>query len=149
MAAERQAWSSYGYVFGRRLQRLRTMRGLSQDRLAELADVSRNQISNLERNNNNGTSTSDPTMSMVYTLARALHVPPAALLPNVGGYVTDVCPDTADLAVEVVWPNDPTDTLAFDVDHLFFALPGDAPSFALPRGNSAAGQPTPDAGAEQ
>ncbi len=145
MAGERQAWSSYGYVFGRRLQRLRTMRGLSQDRLAELADISRNQISNLERNNNNGNSTSDPTMSTVYTLARALHVPPAALLPNVGEYVTDICPDTADLAVEVVWPNDPTDTLAFDVDHVFFALPGDSPSFALPQGKGEATHPGPEA----
>ncbi|MFC6318443.1 helix-turn-helix domain-containing protein [Corynebacterium gerontici] len=137
MAAERSQWSSYGYVFGQRLLRLRTMRGLSQDRLAELAHVSRNQISNLERNDNNGKSPADPSLSTVYRLARALHVPPAVLLPNAGGQVQEICPEHASLAVEVVWPSAPTDTLAFGVDHIFFALPGDEPSFAIGPGEEA------------
>lgn len=134
MAVEGHQWASYGYVFGQRLLRLRTMRGLSQDRLAELASVSRNQISNLERNDNNGKSPADPSLSTVYRLARALHVPPAVLLPNVGEQVQEICPKRSSLAVEVIWPNDPTDTLAFGVDHIFFALPGDDPSFAIGQG---------------
>lgn len=77
-------WPSYGHAFGVRLHKLRRLRGLTQDGLAEIANLSRNQISNLERNENSATKSSDPTMSTIYRLARALHVPPAALMPAVG-----------------------------------------------------------------
>ncbi|AFH51395.1 HTH-type transcriptional regulator [Corynebacterium pseudotuberculosis] len=133
-----QQWPSFGHALSVRLRTLRKMRGLSQDRLAELSDVSRNQISNLERNENSVTKSADPTMSTVYRLARALHVPPAVLLPAATDIVQDICKDNAaDLGVDLVWPAAPEDTLAFDIQHLYGLRMGENPRFVDPSGPKA------------
>ncbi len=121
-------WASYGHCLGENLRQLRTMRGLSQDRLAELAGVSRNQISNIERNENSSRRSADPVLSTLYKLARALHVPPAALLPASDQLVDEICPAEGP-GVDVRWPAHPEDTMAFDAHHLYNASPEDRPRF--------------------
>ncbi|MGP6173829.1 helix-turn-helix domain-containing protein [Corynebacterium sp. A21] len=124
---ERRFWISYGSRLGRNLYELRKMRGLTQERLAELAGVSRNMISNIERNENND-KTSDPVLSTIYLLARALHIPPSVLLPAGDQYVEDIC--TAEgPRVDLVWPAHPEDTLPFDARHLYKGRQGDHPGF--------------------
>lgn len=75
-------WSRYGYSFSVQLKSLRRARGLSQQALADISGISRNQISNLERNENNRNSMADPCLSTIYRLALALEVEPAMLLPS-------------------------------------------------------------------
>lgn len=75
-------WAGYALSFGSRVRELRTTRGLSQGKLAELAGVSRSLISNIERNEYNGCRAADPTLSNCYRIAWALNVPPASLLPG-------------------------------------------------------------------
>ncbi|KQB87509.1 helix-turn-helix protein [Corynebacterium lowii] len=106
-------WASYGHALGRNLKELRLMRGLSQQELADLAGISRNQVSNLERNENTSTKSSDPVLSTVYKLARALQVPPAVLLPGVGHSVDLICHSREGIEVSFAWPNSEEDTLAF------------------------------------
>lgn len=90
-SVHRLMWSSYGHGFSYNLRRLRHGRGLSQQALADIAGLSRNQISNLERNENGARGVTDPQLSTVYRLALALEVPPAALLPAVASTVEEVC----------------------------------------------------------
>lgn len=125
---ERRFWISYGSRLGRNLYQLRTMRGLSQERLAELAGISRNIISNIERNENNG-KPGDPVLSTVYLLARALHVPPAVLLPGGDQIVHEICRAEGP-QMDLVWPARPEDSLPFDAHHLHEGKPGDTPAFA-------------------
>ena len=61
-------------AFGKRLRELRTKQGMSQERLAELADMHRNYPGILERGGAN------PTLFVIVALARALKVPPYKLL---------------------------------------------------------------------
>lgn len=75
-------WATYGFSFGERLKYLRHRRNLSQENLAELCGMHRNQISNLERNASRDGGSSDPHLSTIYRLAQALKVAPTALLPN-------------------------------------------------------------------
>lgn len=113
---ERRFWISYGRRLGLNVLELRKMRGLTQERLAELAGLTRNVVSNIERNENNSKS-GDPVLSTVYMLARALHVPPAVILPAGDEYVEDICP-AEDLGIDLVWPTRPEDTMPFDAQHL-------------------------------
>lgn len=113
---ERRFWISYGRCLGLNVQELRKMRGLTQERLAELAGLTRNVVSNIERNENNSKS-GDPVLSTVYMLARALHVPPAVLLPAGDEYVDDIC-HAEGAGVDLVWPSQPEDTMPFDAQHL-------------------------------
>lgn len=108
-------WASYALTLGQRVKMLREMRGLTQARLAEIAGVSRSLVSNLERNDYNGSRSADPTVSTIYRLAGALYVPPAALLPGAGEIVEKLCvvPATDDVAVSVSWPASPADTARF------------------------------------
>ena len=76
-------WRTYGLALGRRLRWLRTYRDLTQEELAELSGVHRNQISNIERNVSRDDGSSDPHLSMIFRLARALNVSPNLLIPNV------------------------------------------------------------------
>ncbi|AIT60404.1 XRE family transcriptional regulator [Corynebacterium doosanense CAU 212 = DSM 45436] len=134
MAGQWAHWGSYGHTMARRLRAVRTARGMSQTRLAELAGVSRNVISNLERNENAGRKPSDPQLSTVYRLAQALAVPPAALLPGVGERILHVCPPE-ELPVAMRWPADPADLRRFSPRHLALAEPGDEPEFVVPGGD--------------
>lgn len=61
-------------VFGLNLQRLRRERGLSQERLAHLADCSRAYLSGAEAGRRNA------TLKTVEALAKALEVDPSDLL---------------------------------------------------------------------
>ena len=61
-------------AFGKQLRELREQSGLSQEKLAEFADVHRNHEGLIERGGAN------PTLLMIVALARALKVRPAKLL---------------------------------------------------------------------
>lgn len=82
VTVERLMWSSYGHGFSTILREVRRRREISQQTLAELSGLSRNQISNLERNENGPRTMADPALSTIYKLAWALEVPPAVLLPG-------------------------------------------------------------------
>lgn len=75
-------WDTYGDSLARRLVTLRKARGISQEKLAELAGLHRNQISNIERNVSSNNRFSDPHLSTLYRLAEALEVPPLHLMPD-------------------------------------------------------------------
>jgi transcriptional regulator with XRE-family HTH domain len=60
--------------FGIILQNERKKNGLSQEKLAELADLHRTYISDLERGVRN------PTITTIFTLCKALKTTPAELL---------------------------------------------------------------------
>lgn len=78
-------WDTYAYSFGHRLVTIRKARGFSQEELAHRCGMHRNAVSNLERGTSNRDPyLSDPQLSTVYRLARALDVPPAYLIPDVG-----------------------------------------------------------------
>ncbi|WP_248488613.1 helix-turn-helix domain-containing protein [Tsukamurella sp. PLM1] len=86
-------WGTYGDSLGRRLVTVRKARGLSQEKLAELAGIHRNQVSNIERNVSSNDGVSDPHMSTVYRLAAALDVPPSMLLPDLDRRVLSRSPE--------------------------------------------------------
>lgn len=60
-------------AFGERLRDLRLARGLSQERLAEAADLHRNHVGTVERGERS------VGLDTILSLAGALDVPPAAL----------------------------------------------------------------------
>jgi transcriptional regulator with XRE-family HTH domain len=64
-------------AFGAIVRRLRTKRGLTQEKLAELAELNVSYIGFLERGEN------VPTLTIVLNLARALDVPAADLVREV------------------------------------------------------------------
>lgn len=116
-------WPSYGRVFGARLRLLRDIRGITQQRLGEICGLSRNQISNLERNDNNARTPAEPSLSTIYKLSSALMVPPAVMLPAGSEIVGGVC-DLAELVdgiitFELVWPRYASDTEPFTEDQAF------------------------------
>jgi transcriptional regulator with XRE-family HTH domain len=61
-------------IFGKYLRKLRLARGLSQEKLAELADLHRNYVGGVERGERN------IALLNILRLAKALHVKPAKLL---------------------------------------------------------------------
>ncbi len=95
MRARTIEWNTYGDSLARRLVTLRRSRGLSQEKLAELAGLHRNQISNIERNVSSNDGVSDPHMSTMYRLAAALDVAPALLLPDLDRRVANRSPEQA------------------------------------------------------
>ncbi|WP_165164535.1 helix-turn-helix domain-containing protein [Corynebacterium qintianiae] len=131
-------WASYGFVLSERLRALREMRGLSQRRLAELSGVSRSLISNLERNQYNMSRSADPTLSTVYRIAHALHVPPVALLPASDAVVASRCAEDAAAVTEVraVWPASPEDTARFDETYLTSGPASHPPRFSRASGTA-------------
>lgn len=62
--------------FGRRLRRLRLERGLSQERLAEIAELDRTYVSSCEAGRRNA------TIKTITKLATALEVDPADLVSD-------------------------------------------------------------------
>ncbi|MEK6372111.1 MAG: helix-turn-helix transcriptional regulator [Acidobacteriota bacterium] len=64
-------------IFGQTVRRLRTERGLTQERLAELADLNVSYIGFIERGEN------VPTLSIVLDLADALGIESAELIRDV------------------------------------------------------------------
>jgi transcriptional regulator with XRE-family HTH domain len=61
-------------LFGKRVRALRLERGLSQEKLAELADLHRNYVGGVERGERN------IALLNIVGLARALRIKPAKLL---------------------------------------------------------------------
>ncbi len=61
-------------MLGRRLRELRLQRGLSQEKLAELADMHRNYVGVIERGKQN------VGLLILVKLARALNIRPAKLI---------------------------------------------------------------------
>jgi transcriptional regulator with XRE-family HTH domain len=64
--------------FGRTVRRLRHSLNLSQEELADQANIHRTYIGGIERGERN------PTLTMIVRLAQALSVPPAKLLEPEG-----------------------------------------------------------------
>ncbi|HEY3317203.1 MAG TPA: helix-turn-helix transcriptional regulator [Coriobacteriia bacterium] len=62
--------------FGRRVQELRRQRGLSQEKLGELAELDRTFVSSIENGRRN------VTLGTIGKLARALGVDPAVLVSD-------------------------------------------------------------------
>jgi len=65
-------------VFGKNLRKLRLDHGLSQEKLAELADLHRNYVGGVERGERN------IGLLNIVALARALKVKPGKLMETVG-----------------------------------------------------------------
>lgn len=98
-------WQSYGRRLGENIRYLRKLRGLSQEELADLSHLSRNQISNLERNDNNGRGPSNPNLATIYQIARGLGVLPFLLLPAGASPVEKLCPDIGpEQPLDFHWP---------------------------------------------
>jgi transcriptional regulator with XRE-family HTH domain len=77
MADQRRPGSDAGRrVFGERIRALRQNRGLSQERLAELAGVHRTYLSSLERGERN------VSLDNIHAIAEALGLPPAELFES-------------------------------------------------------------------
>jgi transcriptional regulator with XRE-family HTH domain len=62
--------------FGKRLREIRTRKGISQEKLAELAGLHRTYVSSVERGERN------ISLVNIESLAEALGVPMAALMPD-------------------------------------------------------------------
>ena len=106
-------WRSFALALGTRVRRLRVMRGLTQQELAEASGLSRNTISMWERNETNRKGATDPTLSNVYAVARALDVPPAVLLPDATHTPGPRSTDAGVLDIDMRWPAAEGDTLTF------------------------------------
>ncbi|CAM3009308.1 helix-turn-helix domain-containing protein [Skermania piniformis] len=102
-------WRTYGLSIAKRVRALRTHRALSQDQLAELSGLHRNQISNIERNTSRDDGCADPQMSTIYRLARALDVAPSALIPDADHQVNE---RSAETASDIAWSAVETHLLA-------------------------------------
>jgi transcriptional regulator with XRE-family HTH domain len=64
-------------LFGKRLRELRQQRGVSQEKLAEMADLHRNYVGVLER------GVQSASLDAICKLARALKVRPSELLSTI------------------------------------------------------------------
>ena len=64
-------------LFGKRLRELRLAQGVSQEKLAEMADLHRNYVGILER------AQQSPSLDAICKLAHALKVKPADLLSRI------------------------------------------------------------------
>jgi transcriptional regulator with XRE-family HTH domain len=62
--------------FGEQLRKIRTSRGISQDDLALITDLSRSYVSKIDRGQGN------VSLKTLYKLAEALEVEPSDLLPS-------------------------------------------------------------------
>src|SRR5699024_2036598 len=99
VSVDRLLWASYGFTFSQNLRKIRQSRGVTQQALAEIAGLSRTQVCNLERNENNSGTSADPALSTVYKLALALSAPLLLSLPQSAGTVNAVCATTRARAV--------------------------------------------------
>lgn len=79
-------WDAYANEVGVRLRAVREARGLTQEQLAGMAGLERNQVQNIERNRTSVKGRSaNPQLQSVFRLAWALKVSPSKLLPQLAG----------------------------------------------------------------
>jgi transcriptional regulator with XRE-family HTH domain len=64
-------------TFGKRVREIRLQRGLSQEKLAELADLHRNYVGGVERGERN------VSLLNIVKIARGLNVRPAKLIESI------------------------------------------------------------------
>lgn len=91
-------WREIASALGWRVRTLRVDRGMSQERLANIAGVSRNQVQNIEASRNNARRNDgrlapgpgNPRLDTLFALAEALDVRLVDLLPHQLGGPTDV-----------------------------------------------------------
>jgi transcriptional regulator with XRE-family HTH domain len=81
-------------AFGAVLESTRTNAGISQEKLAELANIDRTYPSMLER------GIRQPTLGRVIAIANALHIEPAAI---VAATVTRLRPESATSSISQPW----------------------------------------------
>ena len=79
--APADAWERYVRGLGVRLHRLRTERGLSQERLAVAADISAFTYRKLEKGESNPGTAANPRLKTLVSLAEVLEVELTDLLP--------------------------------------------------------------------
>jgi len=60
--------------FGNKIREIRKVKGISQERLAELSEIDRSYMGRIERGEMN------VSLTKVYQISEALEVPPASLL---------------------------------------------------------------------
>lgn len=83
-------WPDIAVAFGQRIRELRLDRQMSQEELAHAAQISRNQVQNIENSRNNSRDDhgqrapgpGNPRLDTVWRLARALDVEFVDLLPE-------------------------------------------------------------------
>ena len=75
-------WACYTKELGSRIQRLRVERGLSQERLAYAAGITRYTFQKLEKGESTPGSAANPTLRTVVALAQQLEVTLDELLPQ-------------------------------------------------------------------
>ena len=80
--APKDPWERYVRDLGLRLHRLRTERGLSQERLAVAADISAYTYRKIEKGESNPGTAANPRLRTLVALAEVLEVDLAELLPE-------------------------------------------------------------------
>lgn len=81
-----QDWPRASQLLGQKVATLREIRGLSQEDLASVTGISRNQVQNIEHSRNNTRDSrgqpgpGNPRLETVFRLAAALQVDPAYLV---------------------------------------------------------------------
>ncbi len=80
--APKNDWERYVRDLGIRLHRLRTERGLSQERLAVAADISGFTYRKLEKGESNPGTPANPRLKTLVALAEVLEVDIRELLPQ-------------------------------------------------------------------
>lgn len=76
-----QTWSDFVAQFGRNVRVAREQRGLSQQRVADIAGLAEFTYRKIEQGVSNPGTPANPTLATVYSIAEALGVPAASLLP--------------------------------------------------------------------
>ncbi|WP_375477525.1 helix-turn-helix domain-containing protein [uncultured Jatrophihabitans sp.] len=80
--APRNGWERYARDLGVRLHRLRTAKGLSQERVAAAADISAYTYRKLEKGESNPGTPANPRLKTLVALAEVLDVEVPDLLPR-------------------------------------------------------------------
>lgn len=75
------AWSTYARALGTNLNRARSAKGLSQERLAHEAGIALFTYQKMEKGESNPGDPANPTVRVLMSLAAALEIEVADLLP--------------------------------------------------------------------
>ncbi|WKD59754.1 helix-turn-helix domain-containing protein [Corynebacterium caspium] len=120
-----QQWAGYGLIFAAQLRALREMRQLTQEELGELAGLSRNAISMMERNESTHAAPTNPSLLTIYKLSHALAVPPVVFLPE-GGRIPGVAAPLSPVEEELSKVINPLNTDFYQaIPEMTFQMPKD------------------------